>query len=405
MKKSLLLFSVFFFQIAFMSCNEKPMPIRDVIAKGMDVAINQSKAMAESLVLNDTLLPKSFNNETGKLITSNSRWWCSGFFPGTLWYLYEYSKDSIMRTYAEKYTMRVEREKYTTNNHDVGFMLYCSFGNGLRLIQTKSYEEVLLTGSKSLSTRFSPKVGLIRSWDHHSDKWQYPVIIDNMMNLELLMWAFHHSGDSSFYRIAVSHADKTLKNHYRADNSCFHVVSYDTITGKPQVKQTHQGASDSSLWARGQAWGLYGYTMMYRETGNAIYLEQAKKIANLLINHPNMPTDFIPYWDFTASGIPNEPRDASAAAIMASALLELSSYVGNQQKHQYLSVAETQIRRLSSPEYLAGSGTNGNFIIKHNVGSKPHNSEVDVPLTYADYYYVEALTRYNNLLKFENVLN
>ncbi len=374
--------------------------MKDVINRSIDQAVVQSKAMVNALNSQKDRLPKSINPQTRELVTSDSRWWCSGFFPGTLWYLYELSNDDELREAAEEFTARVEREKFTTNNHDVGFMLYCSFGNGLRLTQNKAYEEVLLTGSKSLSTRYNPEIGLIKSWDSNPAKWQFPVIIDNMMNLELLLWASKYSGDSTFYKLSVSHADKTIEHHYRPDYSCYHVVSYDTITGNPHVKQTHQGASDESIWSRGQVWGLYGYSMMYRETGLERYLIMAKNIAALLIHHPNLPEDKIPYWDYLASEIPDEPRDASAGALMASALIELSGYVDKKLKKEYLSIAEQQLRTLASPEYLAKEGTNGNFVLKHSVGSKPHNSEVDVPLTYADYYFMEALLRYKkNVLK------
>jgi hypothetical protein len=276
-------------------------------------------------------------------------------------------------------------------------MLYCSFGNGLRITGEDSYNEVLLTGAKSLSTRYRPNIGCIQSWGSNK-KWQCPVIIDNMMNLELLMWAFKKSVDSSFYHIAVNHADTTMKYHFRPDYSTYHVVSYDTVTGKVQVRQTSQGFSDESAWSRGQSWGLYGYTMMYRETRLDRYLQQATHIADYLINHPNLPEDKIPYWDFDAPGIPDAARDASAGAIMASALIELSSYVVPETGKKYLQTAETQIRSLASPVYRAQPGENGNFILMHSVGSIPANSEVDVPLTYADYYFIEALLRYRKSL-------
>lgn len=384
--------------LLFATCTTKKESLNEVIDRSLQTAKLHALNMAEELFNSPDRLPRSINPETGELITTDSRWWCSGFFPGILWYLYESTNDTNLIEFAKVYTSRVEKEKYTTDNHDVGFMLNCSFGNGLRLIGEQSYEEVLLTGSKSLITRYDSTVGLIRSWDFNRDKWQYPVIIDNMMNLELLLWAFNYSKDSVFYQIVLSHADSTLKNHYRADHSCFHVVSYDTITGLPELKQTQQGASDSSIWARGQVWGLYGFTMMYRETGKKKYLEQAIKVAELLINHPNMPSDMIPYWDYLAPDIPNEERDASAAAIMASALIELSGFVSETQRSEYLQVAEKQIRRLASSDYLAKPGTNGNFILKHSVGSKPQNSEVDVPLTYADYYFVEAIVRFRKLM-------
>jgi uncharacterized protein YyaL (SSP411 family) len=218
-----------------------------------------------------------------------------------------------------------------------------------------------------------------------------------MMNLEFLMWAFRMSGDSTYYRICVNHSDTTIKNHYRPDYSSYHVVSYDTITGSVEIKQTHQGAADESAWSRGQSWGLYGYVVMYRETGLERYLDHAVRIADFLIGHRNMPEDMIPYWDFDAPGIPDAKRDASAAAIMASALIELSGYVQAPLREKYLQVAEKQVRSLASSSYRADPGGNGNFILMHSVGSIPGNSEVDVPLTYADYYFIEALMRLRNL--------
>lgn len=383
------------FVFFFSSCkNEESM--EKVVDDALNFSREQSLLMAEKYAENDTILPRSFIY--GKMTTSNSRWWTSGFFPGVLWYMYESSKDPKVLQYAKQYTARVEREKYTTDNHDVGFMLNCSFGNGLRLTGNPAYYEVLLTGAKSLGTRYNPKIGLIRSWDFNKDIWQYPVIIDNMMNLELLCWASKSCNNELFREIAISHADKTMKYQYRPDYSCFHVVSYDTVTSLPHRKQTFQGYSDDSSWSRGQAWGLYGFTVMYRETKEKRYIEMANEIAKYLIEHPNMPKDYIPYWDFNAPKIPNEPRDASAAAIMASALIELSQYVDKTLSSQYLKVAETEIRTLASPEYTAKLGENGNFILKHCVGSLPHNSEVDVPLSYADYYYLEALVRYKKLI-------
>lgn len=352
----------------------------------------QSLLMAKKYETQEGRLPRTY--EKGKDVSSDSRWWCSGFFPGVLWYLYENDKknEEVLK-YARLYTDRVEREKYTTDNHDVGFMLYCSFGNGLRLTGDEHYKEVLLTGAKSLASRYKDNVGLIRSWDWNKDKWQYPVIIDNIMNLELLLWAADNSDDPKFREISLSHADKTMENHFRPDFSSYHVVSYDTISGKPHLKQTHQGYADESSWSRGQAWGLYGYSYLYRETKDVKYLEQAKNIANFLINHPNMPKDYIPYWDYDTPEIPNTPRDASAACIMASALVELSDFVDADLSKKYMEIVETQIRTLASPEYTATLGENGCFILKHSTGGYPFNSEVDVPMTYADYYYLEALTR------------
>ncbi len=326
-----------------------------------------------------------------------SSWWCSGFFGGSLWHIYEYTKDEQWKKAAEKWTMAVEKEQYNTGTHDLGFMLYCPFGNGYRLTKSADYKPILLTGAKSLATRFDPKVGAIKSWNSLKGGYNYPVIIDNMMNLELLFWAARESGNKDLYNLSVIHADNTIKNHYRPDNSSFHVVCYGE-NGEVLAKKTHQGAADSSAWARGQAWGLYGYVLMYRETKNQKYLSLARNIANFLLNHRNLPDDKIPYWDFNAPNIPNEERDASAGAIMASALLELSTY-GGSNAPKYYKDAVMILENLSKAPYKAELGKNNHFILQHCVGHKPGNSEIDVPLVYADYYYLEGLLRYEKLRK------
>lgn len=380
--------------------NQHEQEMAAMIDHSLEVATQQSMNMAKVMIEKEGKLPRTIVN--GELKVAGPGWWTSGFFPGTLWYLYEATGNDSLRSYAEEFTSRIEQIQYVTDNHDVGFMLYCSYGNGLRITGNKEYEKVLLQGAKSLDTRFNETIGCTRSWDWNTENWKFPVIIDNMMNLELLSWASKYSGDSTFINHAISHADVTMQNHFRPDYSCYHVVSYDPATGKPHVKQTEQGYADESAWARGQAWALYGYTMMYRETGKEAYLQQAINVANFLINHPNMPADKVPYWDFDAPDIPNALRDASAGSIMASALIELSLYAEPKLSKEYLSVAEQQLKTLSSEEYLAAPGTNCNFILKHGLGNMPHNGEVDVPLTYGDYYYIEALLRYKKLILKQN---
>ena len=371
-------------------------PMSQVIERGLQRAASQSLLMANSLKDKQDLLPRTYEN--GQLKTIRYDHWVSGFFPGVLWMLYENSGDEQFRTYAELFTDRVEPAKKLTNTHDLGFMLFCSFGQGYRLTGNQHYLDVISEGTHSLLTRWNPKLGVIRSWDF-GKQWQYPVIIDNMMNLEMLCFMTHKFSDPRYQKIAETHAKTTIKNHFRKDYSTFHVVSYDTITGKPHAKNTAQGYADGSAWARGQAWGLYGYTMMYRETGNRLYLKQARKIATFLMNHPRLPADKVPYWDYDAPDIPNAKRDASAAAIMASALIELSQLDHSKMAPQWLALAEKQLRSLSSPTYLAEEGEQGGFILKHGLGHMPEKNEIDVPLTYGDYYYVEALMRLKKLLQ------
>jgi hypothetical protein len=371
---------------------------KNIVAdEGLNSIINQnfSDADAQYKLMMKKLpagrVPKTFENDT--LRTSGSDWWCSGFYPGSLLYIYEQTKDTVLYNEAIRMLGLLEKEQYNTGTHDLGFMMYCSFGNALRLTPAnEEYKKVLINSARSLATRFNPTVGCIKSWD--SKPSDFLVIIDNMMNLELLFWATHETGDSSFYKIAVTHANTTMKNHFRDDYSSYHVLNYNPETGAIQQKRTAQGAADSSAWSRGQSWGLYGYTVMYRETHDKKYLDQANHIAGFLLNNPGLPADKIPYWDYDAPGIPNALRDASAAAIMASALIELSGYVSKEDAERYMNVAGIILGNLSSSQYKAAIGTNGGFILKHSVGHLPGKSEVDVPLTYADYYFLEAMKRY-----------
>ena len=385
--------------VLFCSCSDKQESMSELIDRAMNVAIVQYKDMNETLRQN--AFPKTTAPD-GSLETSGKNWWCSGFYPGTLWYLYEYSLDTSIRNLAEEYTEMLDSLKFVTNDHDVGFQLYCSYGNGLRLTGNPDYKEVLYTGAHSLYSRFKPSVGCIKSWDNK--KWSYPVIIDNMMNLELLMFVAKNFDCDSLKIASCKHANTTMKNHFRDNYSTYHLVDYNPVNGSIIRKQTVQGLSDGSSWARGQAWALYGYTMMFRETGTVNYLEQAQHVANYLINHPNMPKDCIPYWDLKTTDA-DDYRDSSAAAIMASALIELSTFIKDKDISQkYLGVAETQLRELASDDYLAAPGKNNHFILMHGVGNLPGNQEVDVPLTYGDYYFVEALMRYDKMVLDKNML-
>ncbi len=356
--------------------------------------------MAEQLenVPDTACFPRSVK-EDGSYRLENAKDWTSGFYPGSMWLAYDLTGDEALAKEARMYTNRLEDIQYYIGNHDIGFMMFCSYGHALRLKPESKDKQILVNSSESLCARFSPEVGLIRSWDFGD--WSYPVIIDNMMNLEMLFWASEQTGNSKYRDIAIAHADKTLKNHFREDMTSYHVVSYSVPSGKVESKGTFQGYSDSSAWARGQAWGVYGYTMCYRFTKNPVYLEAAHKIVRFIMNNRPSEKDYIPYWDYNAPDIPNAPRDASAAAITASALLELNGYTDDKKlSDDYTEYAESILKQLSSPEYLAKDKENKGFILLHSVGSFPHNSEVDVPLNYADYYYLEALKRYKELKKF-----
>lgn len=332
-------------------------------------------------------------NEDGSLRVVPGGDWTSGFFAGTLWYMYEMSGVESWKKKAMDYTHKLEKQQYNGSNHDVGFRMFCSYGNALRLTSDSAYIPVLLQSAKTLIARYYEEVGCIRSWNFNEEVWQCPVIIDNMMNLELLFWASEHTGDPVYRDIAISHALTTMEHQFRDDYSTVHVVDYDTITGEVRQKNTHQGYADESSWARGQAWGLYGYTMTYRFTKDTRFLEQAEHIADFLLNNKNLPEDGVPYWDFDDPSIPEVPRDVSAAAIIASALYELSLY--SDRGESYRLQAERILMNTWSL-YRSLKGENFGFILDHSVGHMPGGSEIDVPINYADYYFLEALYRSKN---------
>ena len=380
--------------LAVISCNRQE-SMEELTARVFERASSQFMildAKMDSVLVadgGDFVYPRSIKAD-GTLWTSDYKWWCSGFYPGSLWYVYEYTGDEKYKDLALKYQAGLEPLRYRTDDHDIGFQLMCSYGNCLRITGDTSCVPVIVDGANSLATRFNPVVGCTKSWD--TQKYAYSVIIDNMMNLELLFKALELGGPESLKDVAVSHAYTTLKNHYREDKSTRHVLDYNPETGELAQVYPGQGYSTESAWARGQAWGLYAFPMVYRFTHDPQILDHAVAIAEYVI--PRLPEDCIPYWDFDSPEIPNDVRDASAAAIMACGLIELSGYVDAHKSKRYLAVAENMIRSLASDEYLAEEGQVYGFLLKHSTGFKLRGSEVDVPLTYADYYFLEALMRW-----------
>ena len=338
-------------------------------------------------------VPRSYPDEDGGYRMVGIRDWTCGFPAGSFWQMYELTGDDYWKKTALENTLKLDGVQHRTTTHDLGFMVFCSYGNAYRLTENEAYKDVIIQASESLITRFNSNVGCLRSWDHGD--WQFPVIVDNMMNLEMLFWTSEVTGDPKYKDIALSHAYVTLENHFRDDWSSYHVVDYDTLTGEVLSKETHQGLNDDSAWGRGQAWGFYGYTMCYRETGLEKYLEPAENIANFILD--NLPEDMVSYWDYDDPNIPDAPRDASAAAITASALFELSTLSENSET--YFDAASKIMESLTSEKYRTADGTNGGFLLKHSVGNMPASSEVDVAINYADYYYLEALKRKENLKK------
>lgn len=392
-RKLLLSLGVFLMTPAF--CHAENNDISNVINNDINFSTRQYSLMLQQIGREGKVrIPKTID-KLGRMVYIPIDDWCSGFFPGSLCYLYQLTNDKSWLLQSKRFTEALDSIQYLTWHHDVGFMIGSSYLNIYRLSPNKAYKKVIIQTAKSLCTRFRKKAGVIQSWNvdrgwQSKRGWTCPVIIDNMMNLELLFEATRLSGDSTYWKVAVSHANKTLENQFRKDGSCYHVVDYDPNNGAVLHRQTAQGYADNSAWARGQAWAVYGYTVCYRYTHDRKYLDQAVKTLNFVMQNPNLPEDLIPYWDFDAPNIPNEPRDVSSAACIASALYEMNNYLPD---NGYTSLADRIIRSLSSPEYRAPLGKNGCFLLMHSVGSIPHNNEIDVPLNYADYYFLEALTR------------
>ena len=359
--------------------------------KALDAAVTPLMKNAKG----QTMVPQGYKRGKKMYDMRRIEWWTSGHFPGSLWYLYEATGDDFFKERATVWTENLKPISTYKGNHDIGFMMYCSFGNARRLLKMEKYDHLLVEAANTLCLRFEPKLGLIRSWGKSDDKKDFLVIPDNMMNLELLEWAAKaKNGEKRFAEVARSHADVTMKNHFRADGGTYHVLNYSQKDGRVQEIRRGQGASCFTAWSRGQSWAIYGYTMMYRESGDKAYLDFAQKVADFAINHPNMPEDGIPYWDY---GAPGEERDSSAGAIMASGLLELSKFVDAKKGAIYRDFAVKQLVSLASPAYFSEGDEVGHFLLKHGVGHKPGNSEIDTPLNYGDYYFLEALVRVRDM--------
>ena len=341
-----------------------------------------------------TMMPRNIPDSTSHWYCSKAtkEEWCAGFWPGILWYDYEYTKDPVIKAEAERFTDALESISHITPayDHDLGFLMFCSYGNGYRLTHNEAYRKVILRSADALAELFNPKAGTILSWPRNVEMLGgHNTIMDNMINLEMLFWASKNGGDKNLYDIAVSHADTTMKYHFRPDYTSYHVAVYDTLTGHFIKGMTHQGYSDSSMWARGQAWAIYGYTVVYRETQDPKYLDFVQRVTDVYLKR--LPDDYIPYWDFDDPAIPYAPRDASAACVVASALLELSGYVSPEKGSTYREAALRMLESLSSDKYQCGKQKPA-FLL-HSTGHYPNGSEIDASIIYADYYYIEALLR------------
>ena len=390
MKKFNSLFYIIVFTVVNFNCQAQYKPVPIEVKK--EISSRFSKLL--DFPIDSVSIPRSMDCSTGVVKKVKSKDWTSGFYAGNLWQIYKITGDIRYKEKAALWNAFIEKEKFNNTTHDMGFKVYCSFGKGLKVEDNAKYKNIIVKSAQTLLTRFNPKIGAIRSWNHSKELFDYPVIIDNMLNLELLFEASKISGDSTFKNIAIQHANTTLKNHFRKDNSCYHVVDYDTISHGVRKKATFQGFNDESSWARGQSWAVYGFTMAYRYTKNKEYLKQAEATAKYYINYKTLPEDGISYWDFNDTSIPNAPRDASSAAVMASALIELYSFTKNQ---VYLDYSNKVINTLSSDKYLLNDTVKGPFILNHSTGNWPKKDEIDQPIVYADYYFLEAIIRKQSL--------
>ena len=395
------------FFVFLLVCSSCALDKRDIISSNFDFADIQLKhafvEMDSVYKSTDKLLANPRNiDPNGFLRMVASHDWTSGFFPGELWYMYEYTKDDFWKEKARKQTELLEQEKWNGSTHDMGFKMYCSYGNGYRLTGNPEYKQVIINTADSLSALFNPRVGTMLSWPRNVKMFGgHNTIMDNMINLEMLFWAAKNGGNPYLFDIAVAHADKTMKYHFRPDYTSYHVAVYDTLTGEFIKGVTHQGYSDDSMWARGQAWAIYGYTVVYRETKDVRYLDFVQKVTDVYLK--NLPEDYVPYWDFNDPSIPDAPRDASAACVVASALLELSGYLPAEKALEYKQAAVKMLTSLSSDKYQCGESKPA-FLL-HSTGHLPAESEIDASIIYADYYYMEALLRLKRLTENKPVID
>ncbi len=388
MKKHFFLFSLAY---SLTACNDNATSTDLIDPQFVKEATQYSSQQYKHLIAQvpDEKFPRTFEKDTVRF--SGSGWWCSGFYSGNLFQLFTLTGDSSFYHAAVHNLQFLGKEQYNTGTHDLGFMMFDSFGKWYDLYPADSVAQILVNSAWSLSSRYNDTVKAIRSWNSRPE--DFLVIIDNMMNLELLIWASEYTGNSRFREIAIQHANTTLKNHFREDGSSYHVLNYDPQTGAIKEKKTAQGYSDESAWSRGQAWGLYGFTYIFRATGDSAYLQQANKIAAFITQHPNLPDDKVPYWDFNAPDIPDAPRDASAAAIISAALYDLAPLQSTSaQQQSYRKLADSILQNLYN-HYRYNIGEGGGFLLSQSVGHLSAGSEISVPLTYADYYFLESLLK------------
>lgn len=388
--------------VFLLSCSIEKNNTKPDIEKDLNYCSNQiTKTLAE--ISGKDMMPRNIMDSLNnwKLVPVDISEWTVGFWPGILWYNYENTQNKKDADIAVYYTELLNPlTKLPAYDHDLGFQIFCSYGNAYRLTGNNKYKQIIINAADTLATLFNPKVGTILSWPREVENGRFApfnTIMDNMINLEMLYWAARNGGDKHLAEIATKHAETTMKYQFREDGGCYHVVLYDPETGDFIKGVTHQGYADNSLWARGQAWAIYAYTFVYRETKDEKFLRFAEKVSDLYLSR--LPKDeYVPYWDFDDPAIPNSPKDASAAAVVASALLELSQLEDNPTKAaEYKQASINMLIELSSDKYQSRE-LKPSFLL-HSTGHLPNGSEIDASINYADYYYIEALIRYKKMLQ------
>jgi len=341
--------------------------------------------------------------------------WTSGFYPGALWYMYEYARATnppeaeAWRARAQRWTAGLKQEQFNRGTHDLGFMMFDSFGNGYRITKNAEYQKVLLQSAKSLAARYRPVTRMIRSQGNMEDMDRYTVIIDNMMNLELLMWASENGGGTELRQIAISHADRALKEFFRPDGSTYHVVELNPNTGDVQRKYTAQGMADESCWSRGQTWAIYGFGYMYEVTKDQRYLDAAVKAAEYYLAH--LPADNVPPSDFNSGLDGLEFKDSSAACVASSALFRLSRLVPDAaRKDKYSQAAVAALRAVTEPPYFSEGDDKAGMILysARNFHASPNHRLTNTSLIWSDYYLLEAIHQYlalNQSLQAQKISN
>ena len=355
-----------------------PASARAVDSAGL--AAQRLAGVAERLA--PTAYPQSAD-PSGRWLTTGSSAWTSGFFPGSLWLLYERTGDPAWRARAERWQADLERQKAKRSTHDLGFMFGPTFVADYRRTGDTAARDVALAAAASLASRYSATVGATRSWDTRAN---FRVIVDNLVNLDLLFWAARNGGRPEWRDMAHSHALRSSRDHVRPDGSTVQIVDYDELTGAVVATGTKQGAGPGSTWSRGQAWAIHGLATAYRETGDARLLDAARRTADWWGAH--VPADRVPPWDFTAPL--TEPRDSSAAAVAASGLLELARLEPDPARAtRYREEARATVASLTSAAYLAPEG---DALLLHGTYNRP-DGRADTGLVWGDFYLLEALAR------------